>query len=278
MITWKQTLAEYEWLIHQIWYLEVEKDDVIEKRPRLIPNPRAHLLFTPNEQDYCYLNDKQPFIGKGCHLLLPSEQMLILEDSAPLKRIGITFRPEGLYLLNKASPQHINQCSWFEWLKPLFNAHFQDALWQAHSKQDIGDVILKHLNTLDLNQNKDKAFFITQKATLAIEELHHNVIEDSMDIESLANHCACSRRTLERSFKQVTGLTVKKYLQMMTLDQMVLALYKQDENFDWATFSQTFGFCDQSHLIRQLKKQLECTPSNYLQKRDLTIDVYGDFE
>jgi len=52
MITWKQPLQDFEWLIHQIWYLELAADDVIEQQPRLIPNPRAHLLFTPDEQGY----------------------------------------------------------------------------------------------------------------------------------------------------------------------------------------------------------------------------------
>lgn len=46
MIAWKQSLPEYEWLIHQIWYLEVPEGEVIDPKSHLIPNPRAHLLFT----------------------------------------------------------------------------------------------------------------------------------------------------------------------------------------------------------------------------------------
>lgn len=45
MITWKQSLSGFEWLIHQVWYLELEHDDKLDKWPRLIPNPRAHLLL-----------------------------------------------------------------------------------------------------------------------------------------------------------------------------------------------------------------------------------------
>ncbi|GAM67941.1 hypothetical protein JCM19236_2096 [Vibrio sp. JCM 19236] len=43
-------------------------------------------------------------------------------------------------------------------------------------------------------------------------------------------------------------------------------------------FSQQYGFSDQSHLIRTLKQLVNKTPSGYLKKRDLTIDIYGDFE
>ncbi len=52
MIAWKQSLSEYEWLIHQVWYLEVPEAEVIDPKPHLIPNPRAHLLFTPPEHGF----------------------------------------------------------------------------------------------------------------------------------------------------------------------------------------------------------------------------------
>lgn len=287
MITWKQSLPGFEWLIHQVWYLELEHDDKLDKWPRLIPNPRAHLLFTPRDQQYCYQNGHQPFIGRGSHLLTISDELLVLEDTPPLKRIGITFRPEGLYLLHQKSIGKINQCEWFDWLETLFDAKFQDSLWQCTSQPLLIDILLQHFAQLELKP-KDKAFNMVQAITLGVEasqqqsfapdKLIKGELNTDMEIEQLAQHCACSRRTLERAFKQVMGLSVKKYQQMMKLEHMILALYAQDQEFDWTSFSQRFGFYDQSHLIRELKKQLDCTPSGYLQQRDLTIDIYGDFE
>lgn len=248
MIAWKQSLPEYEWLIHQVWYLEVPEGEVIDPKPHLIPNPRAHLLFTPPEQGYSYDTGDTKLAGKGCHLLTANEHLLLLEDVAPIKRIGITFRPEGLYaiesLFSDASQvSAINQCEWFEWLNVAFDERFQLGLWQLElqdSPQCLLDYIKGHL--------------------------------DALDIEP------CRTKPLERSFKQVVGLSVKQYQQMVRLEQMILTLYKQQEAIDWASFSQQFGFSDQSHLIRTLKQQLRKTPSKYLKKRDLTIDIYGDFE
>ena len=105
--------------------------------------------------------------------------------------------------------------------------------------------------------------------------LEHN---DHVDIEALAEQCACSRRTLERTFKDMVGLSIKQYQKMTRLEQMILSLYQQDQEVDWSDFAQQFGFSDQSHLIRTLKQQLKRTPSKYLKNRDLTIDIYGDFE
>lgn len=65
MIAWKKSLPEYEWLIHQVWYLEVPEGEVIDPKSHLIPNPRAHLLFTPPEQGYSYDTGDTKLAGKG---------------------------------------------------------------------------------------------------------------------------------------------------------------------------------------------------------------------
>ncbi|WP_038877463.1 helix-turn-helix domain-containing protein [Vibrio jasicida] len=286
MIAWKQSLPEYEWLIHQVWYLEVPEGEVIDPKPHLIPNPRAHLLFTPPEQGYSYDTGDIKLAGKGCHLLTANEHLLLLEDRAPIKRIGITFRPEGLYAIESrfsdaSQVAAINQCEWFDWLNTAFDERFQQGLWQLElqdSPQCLLDYIKRHLDALDIEPCRIKPFLASQKAVSVMDAQALRSPELAMDIDEIAKQCACSRRTLERSFKQVVGLSVKQYQQMARLEQMILTLYKQQEAIDWASFSQQFGFSDQSHLIRTLKHQLRKTPSKYLKKRDLTIDIYGDFE
>ncbi|HBC3809477.1 helix-turn-helix transcriptional regulator [Vibrio alginolyticus] len=286
MIAWKQSLPEYEWLIHQVWYLEVPEGEVIDPKPHLIPNPRAHLLFTPPEQGYSYDTGDTKLAGKGCHLLTANEHLLLLEDTAPIKRIGITFRPEGLYAIEsrfRDAPQvsAINQCEWFDWLNTAFDERFQQGLWQLElqdSPQCLLNYIKQHLAALDIEPCRSKPFLASQKAVAVMDAQALRSPELAMDIDEIAKQCACSRRTLERSFKQVVGLSVKQYQQMARLEQMILTLYKQQEAIDWASFSQQFGFSDQSHLIRTLKQQLRKTPSKHLKKRDLTIDIYGDFE
>ncbi|MER2496769.1 AraC family transcriptional regulator [Vibrio neptunius] len=273
MITWKQPLQEFEWLIHQVWYLELGVGEMLERKPKLIPNPRPHLLFTPDEQQYCYENDLLKLEGRGSHLLSISQQLLTLEDRAPLKRIGVTFRPEGLYLLDPSGNLNTNHCDWPDWLATMFGPSLQNQLWSSNDKSHLLDVLHHHFLQLNLHKRKDRAFSITQKVTTMVESR----LSD-WNIDQIADQCACSRRTLERHFKQVTGLSVKQYLMMMKLEEMVLSIYAQDTEPDWAEFAQAFGFSDQSHLIRQLKNQLNRTPAKYLKNRDLTIDIYGDFQ
>ncbi|GAK86058.1 transcriptional regulator AraC family [Vibrio ponticus] len=277
MKAWKQPLAGYEWLVHQVWYLEVEQGEVIEPKPHLIPNVRAHLLFTPQQQSYSYDNGELMLAGKGNHLLTASEKLFLLDDNPPLKRIGITFRPEALYCLNQTVVQHTNQCQWFDWLSPLFDDKFQQMLWISSAEPaSLLSCVKQHFDSLMIRPSQDKAFLVVQKAVALIDTQLESL--QGLEVEKLANLCACSRRTLERSFKLVVGLSIKRYLQMLRLEQMILSIYQQEHDIDWTEFSQQFGFSDQSHLIRTLKQQLGKTPSSYLKKRDLTIDIYGDFE
>ncbi|OLQ84484.1 transcriptional regulator [Vibrio ponticus] len=277
MKAWKKPLPGYEWLIHQVWYLEVEEGEVIEPKPYLIPNMRAHLLFTPETQAYSYDNGELILSGWGNHLLTATDKLLLLDDHPPLKRIGITFRPEALYCLNQEAVQPINQCQWFDWLTSLFDKQFQRVLWQSSDDAtQLLNTVKQHFDSLSISPNQDKAFLLAQRAVTLIE--HHIESPDRVDVAWLANECACSRRTLERSFKLVVGLSVKQYLQMMRLELMVLSIYQQQSDIDWTELSQQFGFSDQSHLIRTLKQQLGKTPTKYLKQRDLTIDIYGDFE
>ncbi|EDL54087.1 hypothetical protein VSAK1_21344 [Vibrio mediterranei AK1] len=278
MITWKQSLEGYEWLIHQVWYLEVKPNEVISSPPQLIPNPRAHLLFTPPEQRYHYDNGEQVMSGQGSHLLSASEHLLLMDDVAPLKRIGITFQPDALYLLNPQSSEILNQCGWYDWLTLRFDKSFQASLLDCISQQEVVGCIEKQLEYLGISYQQDKAHSLVSRALSVIANQLSSDEASELNVEQLAQDCNSTRRTLERHFRQVMGLSIKKYQSMLKLEQMVLALYQEPGPVDWAAFSQRFGFSDQSHLIKQLKQQIKRTPNRYLSQRDLTIDIYGDFE
>ncbi len=63
---------------------------------------------------------------------------------------------------------------------------------------------------------------------------------------------------------------------MNKLEAMLEYLYQRDiADIDWADIAMRFGFSDQPHLIRTLKKQIGLTPQHYAKQRGLTIDVYS---
>jgi len=50
------------------------------------------------------------------------------------------------------------------------------------------------------------------------------------------------------------------------------------ESVNWADIATKFKFSDQPHLIRYLKNNIGATPGEYARQRDLSIDIYGNFE
>ena len=78
---------------------------------------------------------------------------------------------------------------------------------------------------------------------------------------------------------RVTGLSLKQYQSMIRLEAMLEHLYGLDgTDINWADVAYRFGFSDQAHLIRFLKDAVGATPGDYARTRDITIDVYGNFE
>jgi len=273
MVTWKQPLEEYQWLIYQVWYLEVEEGDALSHQPLLIPNPRCHLVISPPDQTYHYSGSAMESLGSGSHLLTVIDQPLKLGDSAPLKRLGITFQPGALYRLYSDASTALNRCGWFPWLESLLPSPSHEMLLSLQSSDQVLPVLRQHLDGLVLNQQADGYLELTTRV-LSILEQH-----EGLTSEELAQQCHCSKRTLERGFKRVTGLTLKQYQVMLRLERLVLKLYALGEDeLEWADLAQEYGFTDQPHLIRHLRQLLGKTPGSYLKARDLTIDIYGDFD
>jgi len=185
MITWKQPLPGYEWLIHQIWYLEVPPEETLDSQPKLIPNPRAHIILSPSAQPYHYIGDKEQYVGYGCHLLTTSEQLLTLEEQIPLKRIGITLKPDALYLLTKGASIETNQITWFPWLDDILTTDFINGLLTSSCPQEIVDAVSTVFSKLDLSTYQDHAYRLSHKATSLVEKTTNPI-----EIDELANHGA----------------------------------------------------------------------------------------
>ncbi|MBL4630400.1 MAG: hypothetical protein JKY14_04320 [Paraglaciecola sp.] len=66
---------------------------------------------------------------------------------------------------------------------------------------------------------------------------------------------------------------------MIRLEGILNYLYQLNEgDIDWSHIASMYDFSDQPHLIRHLKNSIGRTPTEYVRNRDLTIDIYGDFE
>jgi AraC-like DNA-binding protein len=276
MDNWKQPpidpeLAKY---VDCYWYLHKSASDISHKHPKLNPSPDAHLILAPAGQPYHYTLSETDKQGCGSHLLLPNTRTATLHHIDPFVVLGIKFKVGALYSLAPTSNL------------PLLDDVVDAPAFLSGRIPLIPRVPAKATSTEAINTLRGKLDdWLRPLLTTVYEDKHSQltrdaiVLLDRVDIEALSQQLHCSRRTIERSFKRVTGLTLKQYGTLQTLDQLLYYLYQlQSSPPNWADVAAKFGFSDQPHLIRYLKTAISYTPGDYLKQRDLTIDVYGDFE
>lgn len=274
MLNWVQPpkSAEVAKYVECYWLIEKSKDSDTYKYPKLNPDPSAHLIISPPKQAYHYDLNPGASHGRGSHWLFPHLQTFELDHSQPFVHLGIKFRVGALYSL----PCFAGSALQLDKVEPLVESSLFKALGFDERElitlaQNSPDQCGERLDTL-----------LTPWLEKCTEDQHSKVTRkvlsclDESIISALGEQLYCSQRTLERSFQRVTGLTLKQCQSMNRLEAMLEYLYQRDSSeIDWVDVAFRFGYSDQPHLIRYLKKQLGVTPKTYEKERGLTIDAYG---
>ncbi|GAB3534530.1 AraC family transcriptional regulator [Photobacterium alginatilyticum] len=279
MNTWKQapldpTVAQF---VECYWLLEINYGDNERPSPLLIPNPSCHLVITPPKTIHRYQytdKDGSNLVQRtGSHIIMPPTRALTLLDDKQVLRLGVKFLPGAQYqLFGLEGKATVNQT--FDDLPaihPLLQSNELESLLQFKTEQHrVIEALDDYFTAIIRQTSKDRHSLLTIQALQILAQQPALGIEHTL---------GCSRKTLERSFAKVTGLTPKQYELMVRLDKLLLFIYQQPEGqLDWASIATQFGFSDQPHLIRMLKKTIGATPGGYLNARNLIIDIYGDFE
>jgi len=77
---------------------------------------------------------------------------------------------------------------------------------------------------------------------------------------ALARACAVERRTLERRFAQVVGVSPKQYLRVLRFERATRRI-TADPATNLADLAADLGFADQAHMAREFRTHAEMPPS-----------------
>jgi AraC-like DNA-binding protein len=284
MIRWlkKPNKTEVAKYVECYWFLEKLPNAEGNAYPKLNPDPSAHLILALPQQHFIYSNDSGVTQVQGSHWLNPYVKTYELDHSKSFACIGIKFHVGAPYSLPKFAVMSDSTTQTL--IDNIQAIHVNEMLFSADSEvTDIELLALAHKapdNCREMLDNICMHWFSDTR-----EDQHSELTRKILPllantpINELGNTLFCSQRTLERSFLKVTGLTLKQCQSMKRLESILEFLYQREQSdIDWVEIAFQFGFSDQPHLIRHLKKHIGLTPKDYSLKRGFTIDVYGGVE
>jgi AraC-like DNA-binding protein len=281
MIRWlkKPNRAEIAKYVECYWFLEKLPNAEGNDYPKLNPDPSAHLILALPKQSFQYKNDNGVTQVEGSHFLHPYGKTYELDHSKPFACIGIKFHVGAPYSLpNLAALQVKTTQTLIDNIDAIYvNDTFLSDGTQLNKiellalARNAPDDCCEMLDNLCIpwlaDTSEDNHSELTRKILPLLAKTSINELGDTL---------FCSQRTLERSFLKVTRLTLKQCQSMKRLEAILEFLYQREQSeIDWVDIAYQFGFSDQPHLIRYLKKQIGLTPQDYALQRGFTIDVYG---
>ena len=242
------------------------------------PDPAAHLILADAQKNFQYVANEVIQNGTGSHLIYPHGKTFVMDHSQPFLIVGIKFKIGALYSIALTSSQlQLDKIANVDFNTLIQSDSFStmELLTKArdypHKACEILDNKLACLvSDIRGDNHEDKH-----------SELVRNILPllENTPISNIGETLNCSQRTVERSFFRVTKMTLKQCQSMIRLEAILEYVYGlSDGHCDWADIAVKFDFSDQPHLIRYLKSKIGTTPGDYLKQRDLTIDIYGDFE
>lgn len=95
----------------------------------------------------------------------------------------------------------------------------------------------------------------------AVVELAHQTFPQALDVPQLANEAGISTDRLARTMRRVLGVSPKQYLLRLRVDHAARMLASSDLPIN--RIAVDCGYYDQSQLIRQFRKQIGMSPSEY---------------
>ncbi|BAP31594.1 helix-turn-helix domain protein [Chryseobacterium sp. StRB126] len=91
--------------------------------------------------------------------------------------------------------------------------------------------------------------------------LQHKGSVSSRDLENFTGY---SERHLERKFEDYLGISPKKYTNIIRLHYFLSLMNQEISDENMTALSYHAGYSDQSHLIREFKKNIGLTPRQYI--------------
>lgn len=237
-------------LISEFWEMNCSPDE-IPAQQMVPPFGTPELIFYIGSESQIKQAQPKRSLIKGQYTLM---QAIQLKKNAHL--FGVRLKPQGLYnLLGRDMSGIIN--SVLDGKNYEFMTQIESLL---NSCKQIDESLIQKTHEILAMHSKFKSSEITAQFLSKINT------SSSHKVTELLENSGVSMRTLQRNFTREVGLSPKKYLRLLRVNQIEKML--QSSN-DWIEVVTHFNLADQSHLIREIKTFRQNVPTEMISKKIL---------
>ncbi len=170
----------------------------------------------------------------------------------------IRFKPGAVQKLTGVSLSELNQQAYP--LQDLMPELAELAMEQIFKQKPI-PLIIEKINEWLLKHKSDPQE--NHVITAFMDQLLKK--KGQVEIQKFCNGFGMHKSTLEKNFKNQTGLSPKQYANLIRFNYVVHSLLFSNKTLTETGYE--MGFFDQSHMIKDFKKILGISPTEFLEKK-----------
>ena len=242
-----------------IWRFEADPGEAQDPE-RIVPDGRCELVLHYGDPFVESSRGRPESVQPLALLAGQLSRPLWLRATGSAGVLGVRFHPAGARAFLGLSMASVTDCR-----VPL------QSLWPEEARA---------LTARIAQANSEERIDVAQQFVAARIRMSESPIDDAVAkcataIESRRGRCnveqmmaasGLGRRQLERRFSDAVGLSPKRFAAVLRL-RSVFDVLQEDPRADWTDAALAAGYFDQSHLIRDFRRFVGCTPAQFVAAR-----------
>jgi AraC-like DNA-binding protein len=253
--------------IEYFWFLKADGPENSACPPIIYPEANFDLIFS-FAAPTVWTARRQRRTLKGSFLLSGlRKEPLLIDCQAPVEYLAVRFRAPGLYPFLALPLEEMVAAQAVE-LELLPGGDWTELTEKLALITGIpGKIRLLERELLARLDTEDvvRSWLLTN----ALAKIQ--ISQGALPVQQLHARLGVHPKQLEREFKKYLGVPPKFYSRIIRFTSLLDYLHRQKAEIAWAELAYTFGYVDQSHLIKEFLQFLGYSPEQYLALRKLAL-------
>lgn len=248
-------------------YLFLERNCTDMQKLRLFSDGNTGIVFSLKNKLISDFSDyKSPVYLPDSFLYGQLNSFKDIYSDSSIEMIIVVFHPNGInHLLGVASSELSETILNIDTLFGKEGTELHEKLGGQIKIQDRLFLLNKFFKKLEAKKPQTNQLI----ANASLDFISKN--KGLFSLRQLVDYTGYTEKHIERKFKECIGLNPKKFGSIIKLHHFLKLLEVKTQNTNLTSISYQAGFADQSHLIKEFKKQTGITPTEYLSsKKKLT--------